>query len=151
MRILLIICLLFSLPVQAKEMFRWLDEDGKVHFSDEPPEKRPDMAEEVEIKAPPKLGQDDNVRAIEERTLRLLQQENAREKAELREQLKAAESQAERMRPRCAQARRDVRSLSGPVKYRNSETGELEDVSEERREADLERISKWVKENCADY
>ncbi|MGB1222397.1 MAG: DUF4124 domain-containing protein, partial [Alcanivoracaceae bacterium] len=55
MRILLIFCLLFSLPVQAKEMFRWMDENGKVHFSDEPPEKRPDMAEEVEIKAPPKL------------------------------------------------------------------------------------------------
>lgn len=151
MRVLLIICLLFALPVHAKEMFRWVDENGKVHFSDEPPEKRPDMAEEIEVKAPPKIGQDENVRAIEERTLKLIEDEDARENEEMRRHLQAREDVAERMRPRCAQARRDVKALSGPVKYRNKETGELEDVSEARREQDLQRIKKFIAENCAEF
>jgi hypothetical protein len=29
----------FSLPVQAAEIYRWMDEKGKVHFSDSVPEK----------------------------------------------------------------------------------------------------------------
>lgn len=41
----------FLLPVMANaEVYRWVDEDGNVHFGDQPPEDRP--GEQVEIREP---------------------------------------------------------------------------------------------------
>lgn len=42
-------CMLFSLPVQAEEIVKWVDEEGKVHFGSRVPDKYKNQAEKVDV------------------------------------------------------------------------------------------------------
>lgn len=53
--LLLILCAV-SAAAQA-QFYKWVDENGKVHFSDQPPRKKP--AEKLELKGIPKTGNQD--------------------------------------------------------------------------------------------
>lgn len=64
------------LPLLASaEVYRWQDADGNWHFGDQPPQEQ---HEKLDIKAPPKIGQGERVREINQRTLRLRESEQAR-------------------------------------------------------------------------
>ena len=70
-----LITLLALLPLLANaEVYRWQDADGNWHFGDQPPQEQ---HETVDIKAPPKIGQGERVREINQRTLRLRESEQA--------------------------------------------------------------------------
>lgn len=50
-RILLLVALLFVASLSAAQIFQWVDEDGQVHFSDQPPAGR--EAERLDPPSPP--------------------------------------------------------------------------------------------------
>lgn len=143
-----LLTLLLLLPQLAlSQAYRWTDESGKVHFSDKPPPDSRIPSEEIQVEGPSPIGQGPEVRAIRERTTRLLEAEaEAREKARQEQAKKEAERAV--LERKCRRAEHEVRVLSGPVKYVN-EQGERYDVSEERVRRDREKIQKWIEENCS--
>ena len=130
--------------VTATELYRWVDEHGRVHFSDQPRGHDDDPGvERLRIEGPRPLGQDENVRAIEERTRRLRDAETSRQQ----EEQQRVQQRREQYRARCDGVRREIRVLAGRVRYR-SEDGSTYEVSPERARQDRERLEKWYAEHC---
>ena len=149
---LLTACLLLaSLPLGAAEkLYRWVDADGNVYFSDRPPEKQ--EAEQIEVDAEisdrrriagrerlaesqRSLNQNRIDRALSSQELAALEVE--REKAERQRQVK------------CEQARYNLEVLStvGPVFSRN-EAGERVYVEDEQRDQQIAEYEQKVSEYC---
>jgi hypothetical protein len=143
----LLLALLLPGLLSAQGLYRWTDENGRIHFGDRPPEGSA-TPEEVQLKTQPLLGQDEEVRQRFERLerLRSSEQQKQQEEAQLAEQ--EARKQRQKMAPRCAQAKRDLKALSGPVVYID-DNGEARDVSLEQAAADREKLSRWIAENCS--
>ena len=144
------ILLLLLLPclATAQGLYRWTDEQGRVHFSDRPREGNND-AEELQVKQQPLLGQDDAVKQTYERLQRLrdAEQEKLQEEENLRAE--AERQRRQQMAPQCAKARQDLKNLDGPVLYVN-EKGERYSVPLEQVAADKEKLRKWIAANCSD-
>ncbi len=143
-----ILLLLLPCLATAQGLYRWTDEQGRVHFSDRPREGDP-AVEELQIKQQPLLGQDE---AVQETWDRLQRLRDAEQQQQQEEQLRSAEAERVRqleMAPKCEKAKRELKSLDGPVMYKN-EKGERYSVSMEQVAADKERLSKWIAANCTD-
>jgi len=52
----LALSLLFTIVNVEAQVYKWVDENGKVHFGDQPPRKKPASAEKVDLKVAPKTG-----------------------------------------------------------------------------------------------
>ena len=140
------VCLLIAtlLPLTAgAEMYRWQDENGNWQFSDKPPAEG--GHDTIEVTQPQKIGQDDAVRQINERALRLLQSQQQQRDEEL------AQEQAERQRmvEPCNKARAHLRKLHRPFVYID-EQGNRKSVSAEQVRADIAKTQAWITENCSD-
>lgn len=140
-----LVCLA-SLPIQA-EMYKWTDAQGNVHFTDQPPADG--RSEELDIKPPAKIGQDENVRGIQERLQRLRQAEQ-----EQYQQEEAARTEADKkekaMRTACSRARRDLAKYDHAV-YRTKEDGSVHFLTDEEYAARKDEIGKWLEKNCKGY
>lgn len=126
------------------QTYRWTDEDGKTHFSDQPPPTGATASEELEVQGPAPIGQGRDVEAIYERTRRLRDAEAAEQQKqqaqERREQARATQ--------KCARMRDRLRRISGRFMYRN-EQGERYEVSEEQAEQDREELRQWLAQHCS--
>lgn len=142
--------LLMLLPclATAQGLYRWTDEQGRVHFSDRPREG--DTAtEEMQIKQQPLLGQDEAVQETYDRLQRLRDAERQQQEEEGLRRAEVKRIRQQEMAPRCAKAKRELKNLDGPVLYINDK-GERYSVPMEQVAADKERLSKWIAENCTD-
>lgn len=142
--------LLMLLPclAGAQELYRWTDEQGRVHFSDRPREGD-ETVEEVQIKQQPLLGQDEAVQETWDRLQRLRDAERQQQEEEEVQRAEAERIRKQEMAPRCAKAKRELKALNGPVVYTNDK-GERYSVPMEQVAADKERLSKWIAANCTD-
>lgn len=129
----------------AEEMYRWVDEDGRVHFTDKPRGYADDEpgVERLEIRGPKPLGQGEEVEAIRQRTERMLQEQRERDAERAAEQ----EEAQRQVQARCRQVERDIRRLSGRVMYRD-EDGKPYDVTPQRVAQDKARLEEWHSANC---
>lgn len=135
MRFAWFVILLMPLVVEA-EVYTWVDEDGKRHYSDQPPA---DAGHEVEQKDyeitnidrgyPPAsvIPRDEDEPGPEER-----ERDAAHQK-----QLAAA----------CAEARERLRTMRGPVRFWD-EDGHPVHVTEREREAMARDLEKEIEERC---
>lgn len=140
-----LIVLLVALPAAA-ELYRWTDENGKVHFSDRPVS---DDAEELEVKAPPKLGQGNTVREVNERLDRLRTSEAEREAKE-REQEEKLQAKLKKQRAACARQKDRLNSFRNYVMYTLEDDGSRRYYENEEKKQKIAEISKWIAENCKD-
>ena len=147
LRLTVLLALLVPGLLGAQDLYRWTDEQGRTHFGDRPPEDQ--APEQLQLKTQPLLGQDEEVRQRYERLERLRsgEQQKQQEEEELREQ--EAQQRRRKMAPLCAQARRDLKALSGRVIYVD-EDGEGRDVSLEKVAGDKKKVSQWIAENCTE-
>lgn len=134
---------LASTPVNA-ELYRWVDEHGKVHFSDKPVDA--ENAETMDIKGPPRIGQDDTVQQINDRVKRLHDTENEQRDMESRAAAEAREKK-EQIAKRCQRARVELRKYNGPV-YKLDPDGSRRYLTDEEHTRDKNRISEWIEQNC---
>ena len=134
---------LASAPVSA-ELYRWVDENGKVHFSDKPVDA--ENTEKVDIKGPPRIGQDDTVQQINDRVKRLHDTENEQRDMESKA---AAEARAreEEIAKRCKRARIELQKYNGPV-FRRELDGSRSYLTDEEHTRDKNRIKEWIEQNC---
>lgn len=148
MRYLLLALLIATTGAQA-ELYRWTDENGRVHFGDKPPGDDEEAAESIAKPKVPKIGQEDT-RAIEERTRALLENEE-RQELELENRQSYVEQQKQKRRDKCTEARDRLRRLEGAFSYRDTETGELYTVTEREAEEDRAQLRNWIAKYCEDY
>lgn len=132
----------------AQGLYRWTDEQGRVHFSDRPREGDAPV-EEVQIKQQPLLGQDEAVQESWDRLQRLRDAERQQQEEEEVQRAEAERVRKQEMAPKCAKAKRELQNLDGPVLYINDK-GERYSVPMEQVAADKERLSKWIAANCTD-
>ena len=154
MRIISLICLLLtaSLVVADSEIYKWIDEDGNVHFSDCPP---PPSCDAETIRNPEDPGQED-VRRAQERLDKMLQEQqiskSERERAKLEKERKRvlAMEVAVAMKRACIRARQNLHVLQvqKPVFYID-EKGEYVYLDEATRQAEIQRMKNLVASTCA--
>ena len=137
-----IITLLALLPLLASaEVYRWQDAEGNWHFGDQPPQEQ---HEKMDIKAPPKIGQGERVREINQRALRLRQSEQANQQ----EQASREQKQQDAMAKQCQQAEARLKRLQGRFVYRD-EDGNVTHPTLDKVEADKQEVRQWIQKNCS--
>lgn len=127
-------------------LYHWVDEQGRRHFSDRPPEKSTQVTP-LELRTPPPIGDGQNVRDTYERLQKM------REAAEQKRQQEAAEIAEQKMRrdqqmgPFCQQARRDLAALDGRVVYRQPD-GSARGVPLQQVAEDREKLQRLIQQQC---
>ncbi|MCD8523984.1 MAG: DUF4124 domain-containing protein [Saccharospirillaceae bacterium] len=142
-RCLLLLLLLNSLAVQA-DIYRWVDEQGRVQFSDRPPPQQP--SETVELKPLNHYKQDETGRneagTPSGRDYRAEEQEDkARRKAQRLAQEREAR-QTQKRAAQCDKARYDLRMFSAQPYGSTS----LEAMQRKRQRRDT--LNERIKQYC---
>ena len=147
----LIITLVLVPSLTEAEVYKWVDEWGKTHFGDRPPDK--DVAEKVKIKAPPTEAQRleaqaraDALAKIQFKEAHLKGTMDAERGNDVRRQQVADNERSQR----CLSAQRNLRILGmqRPIYYTN-DSGEEVYVSDNERELQKQQASREVDQFCS--
>jgi hypothetical protein len=145
---ILIIFLLFWSTSAISAIYKWVDADGKVHYSD----KKVSQAPATELKPAPKANQEDIAQA-QEKTNRLKQQlDNAKEvKLQKEQKQKEDEVKMAEKKKKCLNVMDDLENLkSTPGIYYKDEKGERVFYDDKLRKEVNERYRQAYDENCSD-
>lgn len=135
--------LLSSLATHA-DVYRWVDEEGGVHFSDKP--KSHPLAEKIEIKMDvvnkdpgqqKRLKDQQHLLSVFEEERKIKQQKIAEEKKKQQERKK-----------KCQYARKTLEDYEGSPLYDKDENGEKVYLSEQEREKEVQRVREAIKYWC---
>lgn len=137
-----VITIAFAIPASA-ELYKWVDENGKVHFTDKPAHP---SAETIEVEQQKMIGQDDNVRGINDRVKRLRQSESEVQAIEdnARRQKK---DQADQLSKQCVNNKHRLSRLNGLV-YRLNDKGERVYMTDDEILQTRAKVQKWLDDNC---
>ena len=133
--------------IASAEIYRWKDEHGNWQFGDRAPDSQHDT---VDVQAPAKLGQDENVQQIHQRLQRLHESEQARQEQQQEQARREEEARRKHLAPLCQQARERMRILNRPFVYVD-EQGNQRDSLPEEAEADKVKTQQWIDEHCDNY
>ncbi|MCP4409033.1 MAG: DUF4124 domain-containing protein [Gammaproteobacteria bacterium] len=144
--VLLIVLIPVFAVLNAAEIYKWKDENGKLHFGDNKPRDR--AAEQIDIKstsAVPVIPSQDERRKRQQRLLRLFEQE--REEANIEAQRKKQHQL--RSQKNCAFARDRLRSLErSAYVYDLDKQGNRIILPEDRHQASMSAARKKVEHWC---
>lgn len=121
----LILGLLMASSLAAQEVYRWTDEDGNVHYGDQPPPE--EETERVRIDPSPVPESDE-------------EGEDGESSDSNRPQL--SEAECEGMRGRLEEYR------NADTLYRVNDEGEEEALAEEAAEAEMRRLESQIEDYC---
>ncbi|MCP8463153.1 DUF4124 domain-containing protein [Pseudomonas sp. ZM23] len=134
------LCAWFFPLLATAEIYRWTDEQGKVHFSETPPPG----AQRIEVK-PQVVERDDATREREERTRRFY---DARRDEQAAAQQKAAEQQATQD-AQCDRLRHNLSTLSHGGRYfTQGSDGERTYYSDAQIDAARRSLEARLAEGC---
>lgn len=151
LKALVLIFLLYFVITQTlnAEVYRWVDKDGKVHYSDKPMD---DSATEF------KVGQEvseQDAEAAHQQADRLIALQKRRVGNELQANSERRQQQADedarerRTLAECKRATRGLRILEMQVPvYRTDESGEQKFFSDETRQKEIQRLKDFLSANC---
>ncbi|WP_299594212.1 DUF4124 domain-containing protein [uncultured Microbulbifer sp.] len=140
-RLMILGCALLAANTSASELYRWVDEDGKVHFGDRPP---------LEAKAESLEGQ---LKPVNSADPTRKQDFPDSQRAKQLEREYAARKQSEQSRARrqqqiaCARARKQLKILKGPVYFVDAE-GNESTISERQRVVEARKLEAQVRQYC---
>lgn len=148
---LFLLALVFVSGICLGEIYKWVDEKGKVHYSQTPPSK---SAEKLDIDegvttTPAAVGQQKQQPSNAENQKKYsdyLEQERL-ERKEKREQKKQEKAEA---RSKCHSIRAQLGDMDqgGILYYELDENGERKFVGDKRIEARKEKLRKYLRKNC---
>lgn len=128
----------------AAEVYRWTDENGRVHFSDKPPRDR--EAENITERSKP--TNIDESGAEREKLKALFAPETPEEK-QFREQREAERLAARaEQRRRCDEARRELHILENERFYWVDEDGNGHNASKSERQQAVEQLTAAIERHC---
>lgn len=140
--------LIASGGVMASEIYKWIDEDGNVHYED-----RPSGATNAERLAMSYKRTDGA--AVNKRVEAFAEGEVARQEARAAADVEAqeaekAEAEAEAMRKRCDTYRAQLETLVQARRiYRQGDDGEREYLDDKQRQEAHTRTEELIAENCS--
>jgi len=135
----------FAIMAQA-QVYKWVDDDGQVHFSQFPPEDDKPV-ESVDIRVGSSMPADAAKQKLENIRQKLLESSMDRNLSE--EERLQQQAQAEDAAKRCQQARDQLATLqeNGRV-YQTDEQGERQWLDEKKRQDLINETRQRVKELC---
>ncbi len=140
---LLLLPVILSLPLActAAQVYRWVDEQGQVHFSQTPPEQI--QAEVVEL---PRNPPPDRQRL---ERLKKLADEPLRRAAEEKKKRREEEQKARELEAFCEQQRRELEGLLNAQRiYVTDAAGNRVRAPEEVRQARIRKVREALAEHC---
>jgi hypothetical protein len=136
---------MLALPAVAGNVYKWVDANGRVVYSDQPPPG--DVKTEV-VRPPPPPANPQAATELQDRQIADKQREKKRaDEARAAEQ---ARELSERRREACVTALGQMRALQqrNEVLYRINEQGERVLITDDARREAIERQQRIVRENC---
>jgi hypothetical protein len=136
---------MFSLAIATAhaDIYKWVDDQGKVHYSDAPP--RGAASQKIEIPTAPPQGEN-----AQEQLKAFLEEQKKQEEAHKEERVRKQEAQVVKQREgerlnRClaAQDQLDLMQFERPV-FRMDEKGERVYLEDKDRPAETERLKKEI-------
>lgn len=139
---------LYANSLQA-EIYRWVDESGKVHFSDRPNDG---AAHKLQIETregePVDTDQQQYLDEQRDQQQRLLDAYREEREAREEERLKAEERERQRSQ-NCAYARNRLRQYDGARLYQPLENGGRRYLDDNERQREMERVEEAVQRWCS--
>ena len=143
------IAILLATATVAAQVYKWVDKDGKVQYSDTPPPASATKTEAKKIDTSPAAA---STTAEPSKTLQDRAKDFDKRKAEVADKAKKSDTEkqnADIKEANCTNARSAMRDLeSGRPLVRTSESGDREYVSDEARQADIAKARKSVADFC---
>lgn len=137
--------LLAADPVPAREVYRWVDEEGVIHYTQHPPANR----SWDRLDATPRPADDPREsRAETEELLESASERAYRERLEREEAERLRQSRAERA-AWCPQARRQLQALRNRGRVRQEEEG-YRLMTDEERQAEARALQEKIERRCTD-
>ncbi|MBB3060562.1 DUF4124 domain-containing protein [Microbulbifer rhizosphaerae] len=136
----IIALLLSAAAATAEEVYRWVDDEGKVHFGDRPPAQA--AAKNIEGELRPINSADGGTARNAPRQQAKLQQEY-----ESRRQRDAQQRQQQMARA-CHNARRQLRILQGRVTFVGGDGKEVK-MTERERQRQAEQLKREIARVCS--
>jgi len=137
-RLLLLVMLCAALPLKA-EIYRWVDAQGKVHFSDKKPaEQAQDISREL------RQQNLDTSSSEVQKVSQILRQETA---ADRQHAARLAYEEQQRRLPLCNAARTRLSRISGKVIFLD-ENGKAMRITEAERQQKIAEAQALIDENC---
>jgi len=127
------------------EIYRWTDSDGKLHFSDQPPEDSL-VSEDVSSKMSP-INRDSSAEETE-KLQQVFQGETVEEKAFHNQQQVQQQQQNQASERACQGAKNNLRVLKGRVYFEDADGNEII-VTEEQREQRANQLAEAIRQHCA--
>ena len=129
----------------AAATYKWVDANGRVVYSDQPP---PANVKSEVVRPPPPPANPNAARELADREIAIQQRDKKRA-----EEAKAADSvrqASERKREACVNALGHLKALQerGETLYRYNDKGERVMFNDEMRREEFERQQRIVRENC---
>lgn len=128
------------------QVYKWVDENGRVHYGEKPPEGV--KSSEVSVKSAPSAAPPETSQTWKEKDAEFQRRKIEREQ---KEQASEAERKrlAEARRRDCANARGELDILTrGGGVYRTDEKGERLYLQESQRAARIEAAKKHIESSC---
>ncbi|ASP39505.1 hypothetical protein CHH28_12845 [Bacterioplanes sanyensis] len=145
-RIVLVITCLLASAAQA-QVYRWVDDEGRVHFGDRPPVSEKKAAEKVTVQVPkaPSEGGSFERRQRQQELLDTWQQE----RQQRNEKRQAAKEEKDKKEALCKQLLAEKLDAERSTHvYKLNEQGEREYFDEAKAQEYLKGIAKRYQETC---
>jgi len=143
---------LISQPLAAQQVYKWVDEKGKVHFSDRP---LSETAETITIKQQPKISSGGAPKTAAHTqgphtTEKLLNAYSQRRqlKQQQQEQQKAEQQKLAALQKKCEQLRNHLTRSEGRRLYNLNDKGEKIYLSDAEIEASRNRLQSDLEKHC---
>lgn len=129
----------------AQTMYKWVDDNGRVTYSDQPPIGKVKTQETIRILGPSNPGAARQV-FDQDAQLKKRQEDAAKKQADTAKK----NEQETAKRDACSRARGEMRALRESVPImRMTESGERVLLDDSAREGEAKRLETFVEENCA--
>jgi hypothetical protein len=137
---------MLAAPSVAADLYKWVDADGKVHYSDQPPPPTARSQARVPDALPP--SDPDAARRLAEKQAELRKAAEAQADQDRKSADEA--SAAKQKQSSCAQARGRLQALrDGSPAYRYNEKGEQEMLDDSARRQALRDAEQAIANNCS--
>ncbi|WP_438957744.1 DUF4124 domain-containing protein [Porticoccus sp.] len=145
MKVCLLVLLLCLTPLSQAAIYRWVDENGKIHFSDKQPENNA-TAQDISGELRP-LNNDSSTTETE-KLKAVFQGATPEEKAFNARQKAEQEKQYLHKQRDCQKARNQLRVLRGRVAFEDTEGNEII-ISEEERQQRAKQLEQQIQIHCS--
>ena len=141
------LCLLILIPNAVSGVYRWVDENGKIHYGDRPPAD--EQAEEIAQKQQPVSSSSPPAQNNSAETRQRLLDRYEQEREEKKEAARKKREEAEKRKRNCERARKQLKYYeSYPLLYEKLPDGERRYLSAEEKDEDMRKLREAVKQWC---